>query len=491
MKEGIVQKFIAVYSVWTNWRWIDKLSKLKEWLYIYSGSYSKLDLLQEWDIVFFIQTSLRKALLFTFIGYEEYENNKYIIINEKDKVEIDMSIADFKNLYFLNIDSLKSWVRSPLWYNTNLLIFNPEKDILANFCKFDILKDNLVNNLEKYQRQYIFTKNTDEYISWKDKILKSNHYNKIICKIENKKFISEYSVFNPKGIIPNDKYFNISFNDLKKLYWKQNLRNLDKISSNESFTFLSFPAYYDLTRAWESLWLAYEEDDIVKEEEKEQNFIAIRWESRKNEMLKIFQELLNNYKIEETRWLIVLIGLFIFLLLNWFILFLSAFEFKYIPQIFYFISCFFLWFIFIIIEILTSNKAEKNNPIKEICVIIFFTLSILIVYHKFIKDLSYTSFNLKDKYFNLLPFILSIWIFVYFTSYQYSKSKNLRIEYENRIAIMNWYLGLQDMQENYIELFSAKAADIVFSKAIPDKWDKNLPIDEILSILKLTNLDKK
>lgn len=494
-KEISNPKFISIYSVWTNWWWIDMLKNWKSWISIYPGSYNKLNELKNWDIVFFIQTALRKAILFTFTEYTEENGIKYVIINEEDKIEIEITIAEFKNLYFLNIDSLKSWVRSPLWYNTNLLIFEQWKDILEEYCSYEKLKKDLINDLDSLQREYIFSISIDEYISdsW---ILRSKYINKVVCQVNEVRFLKEYSVFNKNWIIPNNKFFNIPFSELKLIYWKQNLRNLDKIISNKlKFNFYSFPSYYDLTRSWaETIWIPYEETDIEKEIEKEENIIANRWENRKEEMIKWFKKLESNYKLEETRWLVISILFFLFLFVISFIPIFSVFYPNKLELLLWLSIELIFFFIFTIIYSLSKENewgSEKKIWVlkKYTDLIIFITLLTfnIPIFFKLINSWWLFEFNFKENFYIFIPITILNSIFIYFSVYQFSKAKNLRIEFENRIALMNWYLWLQDMQEKNIDLFWAKTAEIVFSKAIPDKNDKDLPVDQIVSLIKWIN----
>ena len=83
-----------------------------------------------------------------------------------------------------------------------------------------------------------------------------------------------------------------------------------------------------------------------------------------------------------------------------------------------------------------------------------------------------------------MPLTLINSVFIYFSVFQYSKAKNLRIEFENRLALINWYLWLQDMGEKNIDVFWSKTAEIVFSEVFLNKKDDNLPVDQVVSLVK-------
>lgn len=229
----MANKFIAIYSVWTDWKWIDPLDKKwTEWIYIYNNSLDDLDKIEEWDIICLIRTSLQKITLFEFTKKEW----SYIILPNKENVfEFNnISIWEFKNLYFLNFDNFKSWVRSPLATKKNILIFNKSADILEEYLDIKKIKD-VFNNIYNYQRNYIIG-NVNNY--------KDDNKN-IYLEYNNNKFIKESSLFSNNNNVLIGKNINevISLNNNKNIN-----RKLEELLETKKIDLVSYTSYYDLTR---------------------------------------------------------------------------------------------------------------------------------------------------------------------------------------------------------------------------------------------------
>ena len=76
---------------------------------------------------------------------------------------------------------------------------------------------------------------------------------------------------------------------------------------------------------------------------------------------------------------------------------------------------------------------------------------------------------------------------LYFSIYQYSKAKELRIENQNKIALLH---GFQAINANELitnkEIFHQNIADVVFTKAYREKNPQNLPIDKVIDLIKIS-----
>lgn len=262
-----METLYAIYSVWTNWLWIYNLEDWKRWIYIYKNSIDDLKSMEVWDSIIFLQSSNEKAILFTFKekNYTEWNDSWYVILNENDKIEFDISIWDFKNLSFINFDSLKSWVRSPLASQKNVLKLEKEIDIWKWFTEYDKLKGIFdKNDYKNHIREYKIVKNKEE-------INEKNYDKTIFCLVENNKFVQEFSYFEAKGFVPEWWNFNINFEELEKIYSSQNLTRLNWIKENNNFTLSTYSSYYDLTRVNKWLSNSKNKENIKKDEDEEIN----------------------------------------------------------------------------------------------------------------------------------------------------------------------------------------------------------------------------
>lgn len=255
-----MSKLIAIYSVWTDGYWIDNLDNNREWIFIYENSRPLLTSINVGDIILLNITWDSKWILFKIqdkeqiiTNYNGWEEDKiwsaYIVIDEDSKKIFDLSIVDFKNLYFLNIDYLKSWVRSPLATRNNILIFEKDYEIISDFISYDKLKEVLdPNQIGKYLRKYIFTK-SDKNKNIK-KLLGDNNEN-IVTLIEDEIFKKEYSCFHPDWFYDEDILVNFDkkFSELEKKFWKQNKKKIENIRKDKfEFTLFTYSSYYDISR---------------------------------------------------------------------------------------------------------------------------------------------------------------------------------------------------------------------------------------------------
>ena len=116
-------------------------------------------------------------------------------------------------------------------------------------------------------------------------------------------------------------------------------------------------------------------------------------------------------------------------------------------------------------------KEESNWGIGLIC---FLAMIFLI----------FLCFNISIEMVDKISIGLFLFSALYFIIHQYSKAKNLRIENQNKLALIH-ELKAFELSENISEkakIILPNYADVIFTKAIPDKNEKNLPIDELIKL---------
>lgn len=270
-------------------------------------------------------------------------------------------------------------------------------------------------------------------------------------------------------------------------------------------------------------YLEYQER--IKKENKE---LKVKLNNTSNEQTKIlissFVKLEKQFLLEEKRWLFMSFIIFISLFLYFLTPILDLFSYEYMPKILVLLFISILWLIlWTIILIFTKDKKIKSQ--KKIYLKIW-TFKI----KNIIKDFILISKNLKvlfcNSYFNLKKIFLDFWTilivsfflawilsnipnstqslltwevkyillplgfllstFLYFSLYQYSKSKKLRIENSNKVALLHWYIAIKSEKWDWMDKwrFYDKVADVVFSKVYEWK-ENNLPVDKIIDIIKL------
>lgn len=301
----------TIYSVWTKGYWLDDLEDNKQWIYIYKNSLLLLEGINNWDSILFFQSWIWKWKLFTFCEkkYTEWDDYWYIIINKEDEYDFDITIWDFKNLSFINFDSINSWVRSPLATKNNILKLVEKDDILEWFTEYSKLKE--IFSEKKYYdyiRKYKITFDKEE-------IQENNYKNTIYCLVENNKFSKEFSYFC--NWEKPDKWINfwIDFDKLKEIFKNktQNLSRLNEIINNKELELYTYPSYYDLTRvnnnnennSSSNIWLAISKNNNNEEINNIDDEIVIsKLESHIEELsnkIIIFDEKIKEAKIRENK----------------------------------------------------------------------------------------------------------------------------------------------------------------------------------------------
>ncbi|QFR39353.1 pentapeptide repeat-containing protein [Candidatus Gracilibacteria bacterium 28_42_T64] len=282
----------------------------------------------------------------------------------------------------------------------------------------------------------------------------------------------------------------------------------------------------------------YQEKKKLEEENKKLKTVV----KKKNEVIKStsdkqtniltqsFEKLEEQFLLEEKRWLLISFMIFFGLFLYLFVPILDIIAFKYMPKILIIILIAIIGLIIgTIIGIFTKGdgykikrkeyiklyknkksslyvKTLKNFKIlfKNIGILIFnsfhifkkvlLDFGIILLFSIFLTNILYlipepeNSILTGDLKFILLPLGILLSSFLYFSIYQYSKSKKLRIENSNKIALLHGFSAIRsdtgkDMDKGR---FYDNVANVVFDKVYPDK-EINLPVDKIIDLAKIIN----
>lgn len=224
-------------------------------------------------------------------------------------------------------------------------------------------------------------------------------------------------------------------------------------------------------------------------------------EEQTNKLTKSFEKLEEKFLKEEIRWLVVSFIWFICLLFFFAIPILDMFMYEYTYKIVFWAIIVIVWLIFTITTMIASinivDKDNKNLFWKETLVFlkkwwpIFLYIFLVIIWlDSYLKKLwtpKESVFHM-DKNYALIPFWILLSTFLYFAIYQYSKSKRLRIENQNKVALLHWFIALRnDTSSDFNkEVFYSNIASVVFDKVYQEKG-ANLPIDKIIDLINLIN----
>ena len=94
----------------------------------------------------------------------------------------------------------------------------------------------------------------------------------------------------------------------------------------------------------------------------------------------------------------------------------------------------------------------------------------------------------RDSKYWLFPFWILLSSFLYFSIYQYSKAKQLRIENQNKVALLHWLQALRSDTTEWMEKwrFYDNIANVVFTKVYNSKEkEQNLPIDKLIEVVNI------
>lgn len=262
-----------------------------------------------------------------------------------------------------------------------------------------------------------------------------------------------------------------------------------------------------------------EENKILKKEVKQKNeTIEIIWEEQTDKLIVWFKDLLEEFKLEEKRWLATWWIAFFCILITTSIPILDDFLYKYIYKIIFFsvIIIFFLLFLpvigilyspnndnteFSLVKLYNNLTKIKPKIIIEIIIKViksFFNYLILLITMWGILFVTYkiplansSIFQISPKFW-LIPLGFILFSLLYFSLYQYSKAKQLRIENQNKIAILHWFQALRAEKWDWVEKwrFYDNISNVVFTKVYNKKISNDLPVDKLVE-LALGNLLKK
>lgn len=227
-------------------------------------------------------------------------------------------------------------------------------------------------------------------------------------------------------------------------------------------------------------------------------------EKQTNLLTQSFEKLEKQFLLEEKRWLVISFILFTCLLFFFSIPILDIFMYWYTYKIIFWGIIVIIWLIFWTTAMLSSLDLDdielKNEKIwffKELWFIfkswwgiIIYILLVIFLLNNLLNKVwipEKSVFNLETKY-ALIPLWILLSTFLYFSIYQYSKSKKLRIENSNKIALLHWFSAIRADTWKDIDKwrFYDNVANVVFDKVYPDK-EINLPIDKIIDLAKIIN----
>ncbi|MDD3793466.1 MAG: pentapeptide repeat-containing protein [Candidatus Gracilibacteria bacterium] len=223
-----------------------------------------------------------------------------------------------------------------------------------------------------------------------------------------------------------------------------------------------------------------------------------------NKLLEGFEDLKNDYFLEERKWLTISIVVF-FILLGFYIIIFIDIIFPELTKKFMYM--FFGSFIFIILNILYAISKNNNfkinkNKIKFLSIPNFEDIkntiinTILLIYGiGYLYYLYYLGnigenqssiIKVENPYYIIISISIVIFSFLYFSIVQYSNTKKLRIENQNKIAMIHGFQALRAEKGDGVEKgrFYNNIANVVFKSIYEEKNQGNLPIDKIIDLVK-------
>ncbi len=234
-------KLILIYSAGFDNIGIDDLSEGRKGIYVYTGSYAEIERASEGDTVIFFQTGQRRAYMFAFRdSYRIQQNNSLYVELPGEHLEFDCSIEEFKNFYFVDIDAIRSWVRSPLSSGRNILLLEP-RHLLADFLNFPTLR-------EAFLKKEIFMRTYDISESLPEKPLEIERVI-LLYDAESRMFGREYSAFAPEG--RDVPITGLSMDDIIRENESMGgylLKSYQLVKRLKRLSLHSYVRYYDLSR---------------------------------------------------------------------------------------------------------------------------------------------------------------------------------------------------------------------------------------------------
>jgi hypothetical protein len=240
---------------------------------------------------------------------------------------------------------------------------------------------------------------------------------------------------------------------------------------------------------------------LAKEVENKDDILKSVWKEQTNELLSWFEKLRIEFFYEERMWLSMAFIIFICLLFVALIPLFDIFAYQYTYKlIFWWFILNFGLIILLVVAIWNSVIEEKKdkqkfwyffwNWIKKSWLFILYWLFTFYVLKIFINSVEAPNervFNISIQYW-LFPVSVLFLTFLYFSVYQYSKAKTLRIENQNKIAIIHWFQAIKADIGWWIDkrIFYSNTANIIFTKAFESKKhvSNDLPVDKIFDLAK-------
>jgi len=247
------------------------------------------------------------------------------------------------------------------------------------------------------------------------------------------------------------------------------------------------------------------QNKLEKENKKLKEITKNTSEKQTNKLTESFEKLEEKFWIEETRWLIISFIAFMSLTFFLTIPILDIFIYEYTYKIIFWWIIVIIWLIFTVatlsVNIIKQEIEEENKNwflketwifLKKWWAILIYIFLVVLSLNNYLDSLLAPEkpiFDL-DKNFALIPFWILLSTFLYFSIYQYSKSKKLRIENQNKVALLHWFIALRT--DNWSDFDKSKfynnIANVVFDKVYQEK-ENNLPVDKIIDLVKV--IDKK
>lgn len=422
------------------------------------------------------------------------------LLNDK---EVKFYNSKISGLKFENI-SFKNLTFEKTEFNWVSFEGNDFSNSTFNEIKFIGIEDMSYSEGNEYNFYTIFKKNNFKNIEFKKTTFENIKFKD--CDFSNSKFLDETKFKNcdlSENTFNRLSTDNISFN---YLFWECKLKwsyfyDTDIINEFNS---------EDLKEKWIIYDNLEQQKKILEQQIKTLQKIS---DARFWKLSESFEKLEKKFKKEEIIWISISFILFISML---YFFAIPIFDMLLFSKIYYFIFYWILWFfwiiifsVFIILENFEKIDLEKENIniiekikifFKKECysILKFILFSIFLSlfffnFNSFLSELKAPEKSLLNfSYYYFIPFWIVLTTFLYFSVTQYSTSKKLRIENQNKVALLHWMVWIKadtdkDMDKN---IFYQNVANIVFSKVYEWK-EENLPLDKVLELVKIINSNNK
>lgn len=341
------------------------------------------------------------------------------------------------------------------------------------------LRWNNDENLDHNFSNCIIDDNYSELLSWID-LTNSDFSNSELRNVTFNNSILDWAKFEWAKFIYSD-FWNASmiWTDLRWLEWfnSQNSLNL-KQKEEVILTDKDYDNFIKINKQ-------------NKKIENQSEILESVSDNHSEKLINSFKDLEDKFRKEENNWLEILQ-----------ITFLTLFLVSLIPILDFFFHDIIAYFVFLILFIIIIifigaffyikdyEKPTSKQPLK-IKNVFYFIITIILTINtvKLTLDIKLSNNLFSD--WNIIifsPILVLLSTLLYFSVFQYSKSKKLRIENQNKVALLHWYLSIKATKWDWMDKwrFYNNIANVVFSKVYETKEsDKNLPTDQIIDIIKL------